>query len=201
MLKKEKKRSSAFIENHPYVHGLPELIISLFFFAVLSLPHYASADPPGRSEYEVKAAFLYNFLKFVEWPVEKSTASPSAINLCILGHDPFGNSIDDFIAQKIAGKKISLQHMSSISRIGDCHAVFISGSEKGSVKSIADLAMKRHILTIGDTEEFSQQGVIINMFLENNKVRFEINPDAAKRAGLRIDARLLKLAVIARGRE
>ena len=183
------------------MYGLLGLIISLFFFAVLSLPHYASADPPGRSEYEIKAAFLYNFLKFVEWPEKNSTNSNSPINLCILGHDPFGNSMNNFIALKIAGRKVFLQRMTSISSIRDCHAVFISGSEKGSVRSITDLAIKRHILTIGDTEQFAQQGVIINMFLGNNKVRFEINLDAANRAGLRIDARLLSLAAIVRDKE
>jgi len=82
--------------------------------------------------------------------------------------------MNNFIAQKIAGRKVFLQRMTSISSIRDCHAVFISGSEKGSVRSITDLAINVIFFTIGDTEQFAQQGVIINMFLENNKVRFEI---------------------------
>jgi len=149
----------------------------------------------------VKAAFLYNFLNFVEWPERHSTVSNALITLCILGNDPFGNVMNGFKDRQAAGKKVVVTQLRSTSGISDCQAVFISGSEKGDVESIAKLANRLNILTIGDTERFAQKGVIINMFLEDNKVRFEINIDAAKHAGLRIDARLLNLATIVRNKE
>ena len=175
-----------------------KLILCLILFAALSLSQHAGAESNAPSEYQVKAAFLYNFLKFVEWPERHSTVSNALITLCILGNDPFGNIMNGFKDKQVAGKKIFLRQMRSTSGIRDCEALFISGSEKGDVEAIAELASGLHILTIGDTERFAQKGVIINMFMENNKVRFEINIDAAKQAGLRIDSRLLNLATIVR---
>lgn len=174
------------------------LIICLILFAALSSPQYASAESPAPSEYQVKAAFLYNFLKFVEWPEEHSTVSNAAITLCILGNDPFGDIMNGFKDKQVAGKKVVVRQLRSTSSLRDCQALFISESEKGDVESITESARGLHILTIGDTARFAQKGVIINMYMENNKVRFEINIDSAKQAGLRIDSRLLNLATIVR---
>lgn len=181
-------------------HKVFKLIVCLILFAVLSSSQYASPEPAGPSEYQVKAAFLYNFLKFVEWPEEHSTGSTPAITLCIIGNDPFGKNMGGFKDKQVSGKKVVVRHMRSTSGISDCQALFISESEKDYVESITELARGFHILTIGDTELFAQKGVIINMYMENDKVRFEINIDAAKQAGLRINSRLLSLANIVRSK-
>jgi hypothetical protein len=174
--------------------------ICLILFSAVSASQHVFAEPKLPTEYQVKAAFLYNFLKFVEWPEGRSPVSDAAIPLCILGNDPFGNIMDDFKDKQVAGKKVVISQIRSASGIRDCQALFISGSEKVDVEAIAELASGLQILTIGDTERFAQKGVIINMYMDNNKVRFEINIDASKKAGLRIDSRLLNLATIVRSK-
>lgn len=181
-------------------HKVFKLIICLVLFAALSASQYASAESPALSEYQVKAAFLYNFLKFVEWPEGGPTAPNAPITLCILGNDPFGDIMNGLKDKQVEGKKVVVRKMRSASSLRDCQAVFISESEKSNVESITELARGLHILTLGDTERFAQKGVIINMYMENNKVRFEINIDSARQAGLRIDSRLLNLAAIVRSK-
>jgi YfiR/HmsC-like len=148
------------------------------------------------TEYEIKAAFLYNFSRFVEYPHD-FLSSRGSLNLCILGDDPFGpaaNIIMDETAED--ERKISINRIKTSKELSGCHMLFVSSSEKNNVAKIMESLAGMHILTIGDTVGFAQKGVIINFFLERNKVRFEINIHAANRAGLRISSKLLNLARI-----
>lgn len=166
------------------------IIIALFLMNGLT---YAIME---GEEYQVKAAFIYNFLKFVEWPSEAPISSSPAITLCIIGNDPFGKNINAFSEKIVGSKRIAVRHTNSIKEIKDCHALFITESEKSNLSEIIEFIAGSYILTIGDTDGFAQKDVIINMYIEDKKVRFEVNLDAAKRTGLRIDSRLLKLARI-----
>lgn len=155
---------------------------------------YAQPNVPG--EYHVKAAFLYNFAKFVEWPAETFTGS-NDLFLCVIGQDPFGESLDHLVAGKLVrGKKISVLRPEKNGNLNRCQILFISSSEKDRLKEIQKEIKQAHILTVGEIDQFAQAGFVINFVLEQNKIRFEINPSAAERMGLKISAQLMKLAIV-----
>jgi len=149
---------------------------------------------PLFSEYEVKAAFLYNFVKFVEWPDESFSNATMIIG--ILGEDPFGTAIDTIQGKTVKGKKLLIKRFKHIKDIENCHILFISSSEKKHLSRIVEALSGLSILTVGDTEGAAQRGVIINFYIRQKKVRFEINVEAARRAKLKISSKMLKLAKI-----
>ena len=157
----------------------------------------AGAGEPGFTEYEVKAGFIYNVAKFVEWPEGSGLSSKGTITLCVLGNDPFGKVLDNIEGKMVKGKRLEIRRVSSLRELKDCQIAFISASEKEHLSRIADALREASVLTIGDTEGFISQGVIINFFMEGKKVRFEIDPERAKRSKLTISSQLLKLAKIA----
>lgn len=144
------------------------------------------------TEYEVKAAFIYNFAKFVEWQKPADEALP----LCIIGDDPFGPAMKNVEGKTVAGKRISVRRIKSLEELKGCRMLFISSSEKRKLGEITGLAKDIGILTISDTESFAEKGVVINLYMEEDNVRFEINIDAASDARLKINSRLLSLARI-----
>lgn len=165
----------------------------IFFFLFLCSP--ASSEIHEATEYEVKAAFIYNFAKFVEWP----EGSPdNVLQVCILGEDPFGKAIDSIESKSIGKRKVALNRINSVKNSGSCHILFIASSEKRQLRSITQTLSSAKILTIGDSEGFAKKGLVINLFMDKGRVRFEINLDAARRSGLRISPRLLELARIVR---
>lgn len=173
--------------------------LCLFIIPTLSIVSWeinTYAQQPKPGEYEVKAAFLYNFTKFVEWPTEATTDSGATFSLCVLGEDPFGKAFDSIQGEKIINKKLVINRFKELHDIEKCRILFISESEEKRLTQILKSLKGLHILTVSDTEGFAQQGVIINFYLEQNKVRFEINVDAARRSGLKISSKLLNLARI-----
>ncbi len=167
----------------------------LFGCLVLSSFQIVHAQETKLGEYQVKAAFLYNLVKFVDWP-EESLKNTVSIALCILGDDPFGEHIDAIHGKPLKGKTLFVKRINSVKEAKDCHILFISSSEGKNLTHILRELNDSHILTIGDTDYFAQQGVIFNFFIEYNKVRFEINVDAAKLARIQVSSKLLKLAKI-----
>jgi hypothetical protein len=160
----------------------------------------ATAEQPF-DEYQVKAAFLYNFAKFVQWPSEAFQTSTEPIAICVLGQDPFGRSLADTVAGRaIEGRPIIVRHVSDIKQAAGCHVLYIASTEnKRSPAILADI--KPGILTVGDSD-ISGTGVVINFRLDDGKVRFEIDVDAAEREKLQISSRLLSLAhIIESGRK
>jgi hypothetical protein len=142
-------------------------------------------------EYEVKAAFIFNFTKFVEWPVENQISN---WRLCLVGTDPFGAALDELNGKIVKEKKMAVKRDESLGNLKSCQILFISSSEKERLRPILGAIKEHNVLTISDTENFARQGVMINFYVEDNKVRFEINPDAIRRSGLRITSKLLRLA-------
>lgn len=154
----------------------------------------SGAHAQGTSEYEVKAAFLFNFAKFVEWPDPAS----GPIRLCIVGDDPFGNNLEETVRGKtINGRPIAIRRIKAGENPQGCQIAFISASERPP-RSLLDLLQGASTLTVGEAPNFAKQGGIINFVLEDNKVHFEINVDAAEQARLRISSKLLSLAKIVR---
>lgn len=162
------------------------------------------AAPTPASEYEVKAAFLYNFIKFVEWPPKAFPAQNSPIIIGVLADDdPFWdpglrvNLLDHAVDGKIINdRKIVVQHSSRIADLRNCQLLFISKSERNRLKEVFASIHGMNILTVGETENFCQSGGAINFIMHEGKVRFEINVTAAEKAGLKISSKLLNVAKI-----
>jgi hypothetical protein len=162
---------------------------------ILLAAQCASAQETGPTENQIKAAFLYNFAKFIEWP-----ADMAVLNLCIFGDDHFGRDIDDLERKTAAGKILSVERIKSVQEVKQCRILFISSLENERLDSILTAAQDLNILTVGDTEGYAERGVIINFYKERNKIRFEINKDAAERSGVKISSKLFGLARIVHDR-
>jgi len=145
------------------------------------------------SEYEIKAAFLYQITKFVEWPPSRSADPP---RLCLLGGNPFGAALEGIRGKPVGGRPLEVTPIGPESDIRRCTLLFIAAPAERSLERIVVLAHGAGILTFGDTEGFAQRGVMVNFLEEDGRVRFEIHLEAARRSGLKISSRLLSLARI-----
>lgn len=157
-----------------------------------------SSDRAGVSEYEVKAAFLLNFIRFIEWPGERERGGDGELVLCIAGEDPFGRALNLIEGKTIRGKKLLINTTHASRSLADCHLLFIPSSEKVRLPSLLKAVRGLPVLTVSETERFAESGGMINFITVNSKVRFEINPDAAQKVGIHISSRLLQLARIVR---
>jgi hypothetical protein len=153
-----------------------------------------SANVP---EYALKGEFIERFTRFIEWP-ENAFPSPEApFVFCVVGEDPFGGYLDGLARdRRIKNRTVSISRRTASSDLGDCHLTFIAASEKGKVSGIVARTRGKPILTIGDTTSAGDAGVIINFYLTEDQVRFEINAEEAKRSGLKFSSQLMKLARI-----
>ena len=147
----------------------------------------------ANSEYQVKAAFIYNFLKFVEWPAD-SLNSPDTICLGVLGRDPFDEALRSVEGKLAKGRKVVVVHFRSIEEVKGCELLYISGSEKWRLPQILNYAQNSRMLTVADQEGFCESGGMINLMFVKNRLGFEVNVAAASRARLRVSSQLLKLA-------
>jgi hypothetical protein len=156
----------------------------------------ARGQEPKPGEYLIKAAFLYNFAKFVDWPADSFKDDQSPIYLAILGANPFGPALDSIREKTVRGRKLILKQCQNIDLLGGCHILFISPSEKENLKQILNALRNSSVLTVSETERFTQQGGMVNFITVDNRIQFEINPAAAQRSRLKISSQLLKLARI-----
>lgn len=155
----------------------------------LGLP--ASAVEP--SEYKVKAAFLMNFTKFVEWQPSAFADSTSPLTICVIGDDPFGTDLDQAVEGETAnGRRLAVQRMRRPPAPKACQVLFIPRNEKGTTALLH--AAGPGVLTVGDRDDFLSEGGIVTFVLQARHVRFDINLSAASKAGLNISARLLAVA-------
>jgi hypothetical protein len=146
-------------------------------------------------EYRIKAAFLYNFAKFVDWPKEAFRGPGDPITVCVLGRDPFGQVLDDAVAGKaIGGRPLVARRIAAARQTAGCHILFVSSSEAAHDLSIIAAVKQPGILTIGEAGSATSEGLIINLTREGGKVRFQINMAEAKAEKLRLSSRLLSLA-------
>ena len=174
------------------------LLITVAMVILASLAFEAHAqDSSVSSEYLIKAGFIYNFANLVQWPSNAFTQPDSPIVIGILGEDPFGTVLDRVLAgKKVNGRIFLVKRLKSVPDLKECHIVFVSSSEMAHLAEAIHLVKGMPILTIGEIPGFAKRGGIINLFLEDNKVHFEVNVEAAKEADLNISSRLLALARI-----
>jgi hypothetical protein len=172
------------------------LAFIIFMLSTLLASAAICAEARNLTEYDVKAAYIYNFAKFVEWPSGKLRKGGATITVGIIGKDPFGPALAA-IEGKVAGmRKIWVKRDISLKHAGECDILFIARSENEQLEQILEAVGDSGVLTVGDSKGFALQGVMINFFMDVNRVRFEINPASADRAGLRISSTLLKIARI-----
>ena len=163
--------------------------------AISAQPTSAQKDQVG--EYELKAAILYNLSRFVEWPASAYADSQAPTVLCILGRDPFGNSLKTLGQKQDAnGRSVSIRQLNTENGIRDCHVLYISTSERKTIAQILSKLKGSSVLTVGEMSQFAAQGGVIQFTLEDKQVHFQINLDAASRMELKISSRLLVLARI-----
>ena len=147
------------------------------------------------SETDVKAAFLYNCAKFVEWPKEAFASESAPIQIAVIGDDEFAAKLKSLLSDKKAqGRSFEVKKISNPQEVRNFQMVFISNSETRRLPQILDAAKKSSVLTIGETEQFLDLGGMINLFFEDAQLRFEVNQDAAEKAKLVISSKLLRLA-------
>ena len=147
----------------------------------------------------MKAAFLFDFGKFVEWPEGSYASAKSPFSICVLGEDPFGAALDQTLHGKfIASRAVSLSRVKDAASAQHCQIVFVSRSEKSRLATIFASFRGSNALLVGETDGFAALGGAIQFTLEENHIRFAINPDAIRRAGLQVSSQLLALAKIVR---
>lgn len=148
-------------------------------------------------EHQVKTQFLCNFPQYVTWPTNAFVSDEAPLVIGVLGQDPFGRTLDQSVGNRtVQNRKLIVKRCKELSEIKGCHLLFVGASETRRLKEVLAVAERSHVLTVGDTAYFIRRGGVINLTIEENKVRFEINLDAANRAGLRISAQLLKLGKV-----
>ena len=146
-------------------------------------------------EYTVKAAFLYNFAKFVDWPAQAFRSPVDPISICVLGQNPFGHSLEDVVrGQVVHGRSFRVRQVPEIAPNGACQILFVGANERRRFLSEAANLKGASTLTVGESRGFAAEGGMVNFKLEDGKVRFEINLEAAEQAQIHISSKLLSLA-------
>lgn len=168
-----------------YASRISPLLITLF---LILLP-VASAQAQDSREYSVKAAYLYNFAKFIEWP-----KSDKVLDICVLGDNPFGNSLRLLEKEKAGDRAIRVYNKTTRDTIGRCDMIFISKSSDALDDIFAYLRGKP-VLTVGESDDFARTGGMIGFVMVHGRVKLEINSGAIAAAGLTVDPTLLEIAV------
>src|SRR5579872_5802142 len=145
-------------------------------------------------EYQIKAAFLFNFTQFVEWPAVAFSGADAPLCVGVLGDDPFGPALEEtFRGESVQNHKLSVRHAQKVEDLADCQMVFVSKSENARVSEILAKFDSRPVVTVSEVDGFARRGGTIDFYRENNKVRFEINLGSARQSGLKISSQLLGL--------
>jgi len=160
----------------------------------LALAMFGAAPIHAQSEDEIKAAFLLNFARYVEWPESAFSDSDSPVQICTLGSEGFDRVAADIVEGKAVGpRSVEVVPVAVAADAVSCHILFVGGDSVSTQEVVATLG-KASVFTVANDEEFAQQGGIANFYRAGKRIRFEINPGAAEGAGLKISSRLLRLA-------
>ena len=171
------------------------MVIAWAFFAATGLP----AQQPKPNEYQVKAAYLYNFGRFVKWPAGIAAGKGDSFAVCVLGQDPFGSTLDSTLAgEALDGKPVVIRRIARPQDAADCRILFVSSAEEHHLKEILAAIDQAGVLTVSDIRGFSLRGGIIQFVAEGDRVRFEINLASAESARLVLSSELLKVAAAVR---
>ena len=166
--------------------------------ALLCLGTPAFTDPASDSaktlEYRIKAAFLYNFARFVEWPQEDARNEHKLV-IGVLGKDPFGPILDETVrGKKARGRPLEIKRLSNADDTASCDLVFVSSSERRRIETLLTALNGAKVLTVGETPNFLDKGGMINFVIENERVRIDLNLGTTRAAGLSVSSQLIRVA-------
>jgi hypothetical protein len=169
------------------------MMSTLLVFSGLDL----AAQTAISTEYKIKAAFLYNFSQFVDWPAEAFAEAQTPLVIGVIGEDPFGAYLDEIVRGETGNNHpLVVQRYQKVEEIKTCHILFVSQSESKKLEQILTSLKDRRILTVSDVESFAQHGGMIRFVTEKNKIRFRVNLETTKAANLTISSKLLRPAEI-----
>jgi len=172
------------------------LVAAMLLLTFVFAPRLSGlAQESSPTEYQIKAAFLYNFAKFVEWPPQAFADAQSPIVIGVLGKNVFDDNLEKIIHGKTVNNRPFLfKELHTATEATNCHILFISVSEKEKLPKILESLRGTSVLTVSESDQFIASGGMINFVIEDQKVHFQINDKAAKKAGLKISSKLLSLA-------
>lgn len=182
-------------QSSPLTRYWVRLCHALILGLLLGLATPGFAQKASPSEYEIKAAMIYRFAQFLEWPTNLFETSQSPLHICIAGADPFGSSIDVVLKDQRIGTRnlLIMRHPVPITAT-NCHLIFIRGGQTTETEKLLALLYAKPVLTIGEDEDFAKKGGHIRLYLQENKLRFDINLAAMERSGLKMHSQVMKLA-------
>ncbi len=187
---------------------LASLIVLAAIFGMAQLLLSQARGPAGTGyggaslEYQVKAAYLLNFTRYVEWPSHAFEAPTDPVRVCVLGRDPFDGVLDATLRGKTTqGRPLALRRVRSSADAAGCHLIFISRETWRTLGELPRTLRSSGRLTVGESSEFAQAGGVIGFVIQDEAVRFVVNAEARDRAGLRISSRMLSLAAAVYGQE
>ena len=170
--------------------GFGALLVPLLWLWAVQAP----AQQPAR-EFRVKAAFLYNFAQFTEWPEEAFATTNAPLVIGILGEDPFGAAMDSTIRDEtVRGHHLQVKRGRAVAEMTSCHIVYIGRSEANRLTQVLKALNGKAVLTVTDLEGAAERGVMIQFVTEHGRVRFKINPASARAAQLTLSSKLLRVA-------
>lgn len=142
------------------------------------------------SESQLKAAYLVNFLKYVEWP----GARGSIVNICLFGRDSLAPYLAGYEGRQIAGRELRIRKVSSPEQLAECHELFIPETEEARIAAVLRWVDRQAILTVSDAENFAREGGAIALIRNDGRLQFDVNNEALGRANLKASSQMLRLA-------
>jgi len=177
------------------------LVLAVMLLGAIDLGRAVQAAEATSVEYKIKAGYLLKFASFVEWPTNAFTSPTTPIILGVLGKDPFGADLESTIGGKcVESRPLQIRRLAEGDDLTGCHILFISSSERKRLPQILNGLKDSCALTVSEFEEFTQSGGIINFVRQENTIRFEINVEAARGAGLKLSSKLLQVAKLSEAR-
>ncbi len=175
------------------------LLAVMLGFILLAVAGAAAADPEMEREYGVKAAYLYNFAKFVSWPETAFSSAREPIQICVLGRDDFGGSLEAVVSGKrVHGRYVVVRKLQGggpgDGEAANCNILFVSESEQGREPSIFAAVAGRSVVTVGEVDGFAKNGGMINCIARGTKLKFQLNRKVAEDGNISVSSRLVKLA-------
>ena len=172
---------------------MPRWIRNLGLLACMLLVATVCKAEPVQ-EYELKTAFLYNFILFTQWPAEWQAENTASLNVCTIGQDQFGPVLEQLQGRKIRDRRLMLKREISLDQVRECHLLYISANDAENLARIREQLRDSSVLTVSDLNPASSERTIINMIIENKRLVFDVDMVAAKQARLVMSSKLLRLA-------
>jgi hypothetical protein len=172
-------------------------VVSILVLLMFCSPDLITAQTNTQSEYKVKAIFLYNFTRFIDWPNNAFASNEEPFKIGIVGTDPFGVYLEETVrGEKVSGRSIVVERYKNMKEIKNCHMLYINVTNQRDIKNIVTSVGEKKTLTISENPEFVKWGGMIRIYSDDNKIRIQINDAAARKAGIKISAKLLNVAEV-----